>query len=163
MPLVATDGIVAVQIVAVQVSAPNRYGAATLNAIAQLSDFICSAPTLVAGDFNNNVVFDYRKSRGKKFCDVLSALGAHGLISAWHTYTGETHGEESAATLYYRRQADRRFHIDYVFLPASARIERVGIGTFEESVQAKISDHAPIVVDFTHAPSPDDRPAGGAE
>ncbi|MCG5236126.1 endonuclease/exonuclease/phosphatase family protein [Xanthobacter oligotrophicus] len=159
MPLVATDGIAAVQIIAVQVSTPHRYGAATLNAIAQLGDFIRSAPTLVAGDFNNSVAYDYRKPRGKRFCDVLSALDAHGLTSAWHAYTGEMHGEESAATLYYRRKADRRFHIDYVFLPASARIERVAIGTFEESAQAKISDHAPIVVDFTHAPSPMIAPA----
>lgn len=149
LPLVATDGATTLHIVAAQVSTPRRYGAATLNAIARLGDFMRSAPTIFAGDLNNNGVFDHRNASGNRFSDVVSALDAYGLTSAWHLYTGEKHGKESVSTLFHLWKEDRKFHIDYVFIPRTARVEGVAIGTFAETAGAKISDHAPVVVDVT--------------
>ncbi|MFG1201748.1 endonuclease/exonuclease/phosphatase family protein [Xanthobacter aminoxidans] len=143
MPLVASNGTTSFQIVAVQVSAKGRYVPAALNAIAQLSDFIRTEPTLIAGDFNGSVKFP----RKPPFGDVLAALGDLGLHSAWHGSMGEAHGQESRATYYRYLRAYEPSHIDYVFHPASLPVERITIGSFEASI--KISDHAPIVVDFS--------------
>lgn len=148
IPVVARKGSTTIHLVAVWVDSSRECGPPTLRALEQLEPFIKAAPTIIAGDFNHCVSMDKRKRPGKRFADVLSVLTSYGLASAWHSFRGEDHGSESAATLYWTWNAERPFHIDFVFHPQSLLVENVSIGTYEKYVPTKISDHVPVTVDF---------------
>lgn len=148
IPLIAHNGNQTVNLVAVWVDSSKECAPPTLRAVEQLKDFIAGAPTLIAGDFNHCVAMDRRKGPGRRFSDVLSMFESVGLASAWHGFTGEKHGAETAATLYWTWNADRKFHIDFVFHTASLSVKDVSIGAYETYVPTKISDHVPVVVDF---------------
>lgn len=96
-------------------------------------------PTVVAGDFN--------ASRSDAHLHNVRRLMALGLISAYHRFKGVEHtGEEADPTSYFLWQPSRPYHMDFVFVPESWRINSVDIGTFEEYTQSGLSDHVPIVV-----------------
>ncbi len=112
--------------------------------------FLTELPAIVAGDFNNNVIWHkpgYRINHGIS----VSILESYGLVSAYHARMGEAQGQETVPTLYWRdRKKDGpTYHIDYVFLPRIwlDRIRAFGVGTFEEWCGARLSDHVPVVVD----------------
>jgi endonuclease/exonuclease/phosphatase family metal-dependent hydrolase len=148
VPIVASNGATKIHLVAVWVDSSSECGPPTLRALKELRDFIAAAPTILAGDFNQCVAMDARKGPGRRFADVLSAIEGLGLESAWHATSGEKQGEESAATLFWTWNAERKFHIDFVFHSQSLTVGRAAIGTYENYVAAKISDHVPITVDF---------------
>src|SRR5579872_757250 len=89
----------------------------TLTALDRLEHFLAAAPTILAGDFNQSVVLDARHGEGQRFREVLKRLADRNLVSAWHTYSGELQGSEKSATLYWRWDRDKPFHIDFVFYP----------------------------------------------
>jgi endonuclease/exonuclease/phosphatase family metal-dependent hydrolase len=149
VPLVARNGNLTLHVIAVWVDSTKECGPPTLRAIQQLREFILAAPTIVAGDFNHCVAMDPRKSQGRRFSMILHALGNLGLSSAWHGFHNEDHGAESAATLYWTWNAERRFHIDFVFHSRTLQVSRAELGNFNTYVQARISDHVPLTVDFS--------------
>ncbi len=114
-------------------------------------EFLGAAPLILAGDFNNNVIWD-RPGWRINWMTTLNQLGNLGQISAYHAMTGEEQGREKMPTLYWRdRKKDGpTYHIDYVFVPR----DRVGairdcrIGRFEDWCGNGLSDHAPVVVDI---------------
>lgn len=121
-------------------------------AIARYRDEIQKVPTIVAGDFNNNVFWD-RPGWRINHAVTVEKLGGFGLTSAYHDLTGEAQGAETQPTLYWR---DRRvdgptYHIDYVFRPTSwsSGRERLSVGTFEDWVGNRLSDHVPLIWDVT--------------
>lgn len=74
-------------------------------------------PLIVAGDFNNNVIWDHRHG-ANKMSDIFDALEEFGLVSLYHGTRNAIRGEEEP-TLYWR---DRKahgptYHIDYIFAP----------------------------------------------
>ena len=146
--VIARKGSLALHLVAVWVDSSQECSPPTLSALARLQDFVRAAPTIIAGDFNHCVAMDKRKSPGKRFSDVLMALDELGLSSAWHDHRQEEHGQESAATLYWTWNRDRRFHIDFLFCSRSIGVEQSSLGTYEQFVPTKISDHVPLVVDL---------------
>lgn len=89
-----------------------------------------------------------RKGPGRRFADVLAAMTAAGLASAWHGFHGQEYGKETEATLYWRWSAGSRFHIDFVFHSRRLVASGVSIGSFETYVAAEISDHVPVVAEF---------------
>src|SRR5258708_9678083 len=127
--------------------------------------FLSEAPAIVAGDFNNNVIWHkpgYWINHGLS----VAILERYGLVSAYHERMAEKQGEESIPTLYWRdRKKDGpTYHIDYVFLPRTwlDRIRAFSVGSFEEWCGAGLSDHVPVVVDVAlEAPSPSQRLALG--
>jgi endonuclease/exonuclease/phosphatase family metal-dependent hydrolase len=149
LPLVAHKGSTTINLVAVWVDSSKECGPPTLRALEQLQHFIETAPTIMAGDFNHCVSMDKRKGPGRRFADVLSVMEESGLKSAWHSFHQEEHGAETAATLYWTWNAERRFHIDFVFHAQGLPAENVSIGTYEAYVSMKISDHVPVTVDFS--------------
>ena len=73
---------------------------ATLQAITHYQAFLGSVKlTVVAGDFNHNVIWDKPRATTANFRPVLDALEALGLVSAYHHLHNQLHGEESAHTL----------------------------------------------------------------
>ena len=132
---------------------PNSYkdGRGPLSrALSAYRAFINERPTVIAGDFNNNVIWD-RPAKVNNHGTNVSELAALGLQSAYHCAKAIEQGCEREPTLYWRnRKSDGpRYHIDYCFVPESwtKAISAVTICPFEDWVGAKLSDHVPLVVD----------------
>jgi exodeoxyribonuclease-3 len=111
--------------------------------------FIAECPTVVAGDFNDNSIWDGAKLNNHG--TNVRELGALGLRSAYHHARAVKQGCEPEPTLYWRNRTrdGPRYHIDYCFVPESwtKSIAAVTIGQFEDWVGTRLSDHVPVVVD----------------
>jgi exodeoxyribonuclease-3 len=112
--------------------------------------WLSERPSVVAGDLNSNVIWDKPGWRINHATQVKILEGI-GLVSAYHRFHGEAHGEETIPTIYWR---DRRidgptYHIDYVFIPEPwiAKLKGLAVGSFAEWCGAGLSDHVPIVVE----------------
>jgi exodeoxyribonuclease-3 len=120
-------------------------------ALTKYRGFLAERPSIVAGDFNNNVYW-HRPGWRINHVNAVATLEKLGLASAYHAIRGELQGEESVPTLYWRdRKKDGpTYHIDYVFLPALwlDRVREVAVGTFEDWCGSGLSDHVPIVVEI---------------
>jgi exodeoxyribonuclease-3 len=112
--------------------------------------FIQDGPAVVAGDFNDNVLWDKPKRVNNHGVNVR-ALTSFRLRSAYHQSRGIDQGQEPEPTIYWRdRTIDGpRYHIDYCFVPEYWIDESlsVKIGDFQEWVATGLSDHVPLVVD----------------
>lgn len=120
--------------------------------ISHYRDFIESGPTIVAGDFNDNVRWD-KPNKLNKHANNVAELAILGLQSAYHNNRGIGQGSEPEPTIYWRnRKVDGpQYHIDYCFAPDAwmASITFVALGTFDEWVAKGLSDHVPLIVDFS--------------
>lgn len=120
-------------------------------ALGRYKPFLSGHPTVVAGDLNSNAIWDKPGWRINHMATV-DTLESLGLVSAYHTVRGETHGRETIPTLYWRdRTKDGpTYHIDYVFLPDRwvDRVTGLSVGTFEGWCGSGLSDHVPIIVDI---------------
>jgi hypothetical protein len=125
-----------------------RYVKGIIRAVDCYRDLIAAQPTVVAGDFNSNTIWDYKRPEGQNHSGLVRELADLGLVSAYHQFYGEAHGSESRPTLFLLRKQARPYHIDYCFIPKawSAYLQSVEVGTFEAWV--KFSDHCPLVVDL---------------
>lgn len=119
-------------------------------AMVRYQEFLSDENSFIAGDFNNNTFWD--KLGWKLNHDTMVGKAAEmGMHSAYHMVQSEPHGAESIPTHYWRdRTKDGpTYHIDYIFGPAD-RIDRAvdfQIGTFEDWVGTKLSDHVPLVLE----------------
>jgi exodeoxyribonuclease-3 len=112
--------------------------------------FLADGPTVIAGDFNSNAIWDKPGWRNNHSA-LVGTLHAMGLISAYHAVTGEAQGRESTPTLYWRdRTRDGpTYHIDYIFIPEAWQpsILELRVGAFDDWCGNGLSDHVPVVVD----------------
>jgi len=104
---------------------------------------------IVAGDFNNSVIWD----RGKKSSNhrlTSEALAASGLVSVYHSLGAHEYGSEPHPTIYWRdRKIDGpRYHIDYVYAPKRWLDKDVTVQVGEFSPWVQLSDHVPLTVNF---------------
>ncbi len=106
-----------------------------------------SAPAIIAGDFNSNVIWD--KKHGKhKHSLLIDRLDALGLRSLHHELSREEQGREQLDTWYMYRKRDRGCHIDYAFVPRELIPgSALSIGDPEEWLTA--SDHMPLSVEIS--------------
>jgi len=120
-------------------------------ALTKYRGFMAERPSIVAGDFNNNVYW-HRPGWRINHANAVATMETLGLTSAYHAIRCEPQGKESVPTLYWRdRKKDGpTYHIDYVFLPAPwlGRVRELAVGTFEDWCGSGLSDHVPIVVDI---------------
>jgi exonuclease III len=109
--------------------------------------FIRGQDTLLAGDFNSNQIFDHRY-RPCNHTSVVEQLAQDGIVSLYHEYFHEIHGQESQPTFYLTKKVTRPFHLDYFFAPThwSQRVTRLTVGDFAE--WRPWSDHCPIFVEL---------------
>lgn len=119
-------------------------------------DFL-SDPCIVAGDLNSNAIWDKPGWRINHMAKV-AILEKLGLVSAYHTCTGEKNGEETEPTHYWRdRKKDGpTYHIDYIFMPRAwvGSIREFQVGTFEDWCGSRLSDHVPLLLDVAPSPGP---------
>lgn len=104
-------------------------------------------PVVIAGDWNSNKIWDYKRKVGCH-SDVVKILTDLGLVSAYHEKFGEEQGSETRPTFHLHRRANRPYHIDHVFIPRDwmPRLKAVDVGSFEQ--WSKLSDHCPMTVDI---------------
>jgi exodeoxyribonuclease-3 len=114
-------------------------------------------PLIVAGDFNNNASWAHvPEIRG--MATIRDALGARGLVSAYHWSRNVDHGREPEPTHYWREgtKSGHTYHIDYIFAPAAWAKSglRFEMGTFEDWCGNKRSDHVPLSIELPdHVPA----------
>ncbi len=103
--------------------------------------------SLFIGDMNNNVRWDHKTKKEWQWATYVEKLRKLDKHSVWHKTKGEEHGLESVSTLFWYRQPERGYHIDYVFgsesLIEKAKIE---IGAHQDWLMH--SDHVPLVLDI---------------
>lgn len=112
--------------------------------------FADERPVVIGGDFNSNKIWDGgRKVRSHSA--VVKLLLDRSLVSAYHTFFEEQHGEETRPTYYFWHRKNRSFHIDYVFVPLSwsSQIREVKVGTYK--TWRPTSDHTPMLVDIAES------------
>jgi exonuclease III len=124
-----------------------RYVRVTHAAVDHYQDFITSAPTIMAGDFNSNTIWD--KLHPKRSHSLLvEKLDELGLKSLYHEQNHEAQGQELTNTQYMYRHRDKGYHIDFAFLSNSL----LGGATMEigdPDLWLAQSDHMPIILDVT--------------
>jgi exodeoxyribonuclease-3 len=116
--------------------------------------FIQETDTVLIGDLNSNP----RSSEGNQRSQHVHRLGSHDwvvrslsdldLVSAYHYYFRQKHGQESAYTYFFARKLDRPYHLDYIFIPRRwlKRLKKVMVGKPETWL--KNSDHCPVTVEI---------------
>ena len=115
-------------------------------------DFLTGEKAVLAGDFNHNVRWD-KPGWASNFRETADILEGWGLVSAYHATTGEEFGKESAYTYYHAALNRAPYHIDYIFAPC-ARTKgsfKLGVGSREDWIDARLSDHVPLVLDIADA------------
>lgn len=122
-------------------------------ALHRYADFLADQPLVVAGDLNNNVIWD-KPGWLMNHHYVVDKLADHGLVSAYHAISGEAQGEESMPTHYWRdrKEDGPTYHLDYVFAPSPwvDHAREMEVGSFEDWCGSGLSDHVPVVVDVDH-------------
>jgi exodeoxyribonuclease-3 len=109
--------------------------------------FAGGQPVVMGGDFNSNAIWDSER-KVRTHSGLVELLQERNVVSAYHTFFSERHGEETRPTYYFWHRKDRCFHIDYIFVPHSwsSQISAVKVGTFKS--WRPTSDHAPMLVDI---------------
>jgi exodeoxyribonuclease III len=111
-------------------------------------------PGILAGDLNLFPTLDGDPTI-ESFAAVRNRLADLDYVSLYHYFFDEKFGAESRATHFHHFDADRPFHIDYCFASSSLlpRVTSVTVGTQDEWVRPRLSDHVPIIVDLDEEPS----------
>ena len=104
-----------------------------------------SLPVVAAGDFNSSPGVQGQERDSPWFLQHMR--DELGLVSAYHHFSGESHGAETRASYYHHWNESAPFHLDYCFVPEEwvDRLTRVEVGSFAAWPQ---SDHRPLTVDI---------------
>jgi exonuclease III len=125
----------------------SRYVRGVHARVVELRHVVRRRPTLIAGDFNSNTIWDKPRAPMDHSRFVTWMRDELGLVSAYHAHFGEAHGSESTPTYYHTWQEPKPYHIDYVFIPDAwrNRLANVNVGGYDD--WSKLSDHRPLLVE----------------
>jgi hypothetical protein len=115
-------------------------------AIAHYGAFLDAGPALMAGDFNANTRWD-RGARSSNHARTIAALEERGLRSAYHACSGAPAGAEPDSTIFWRKNREAGYHIDYCFAPR-AWLEGIRVTVGRPDEWLAVSDHMPMVVEL---------------
>lgn len=112
------------------------------------SDFLAgeSDLTVISGDFNNSVYWD-KPSSNTKFGDFMDQLESRGFVSAYHHHMRCARGAEPDASLWWMKNVNKTYHVDYTFVDHADAIASVTMGAAADWLA--LSDHSPMTVDLT--------------
>jgi exodeoxyribonuclease-3 len=129
---------------------PNRWQ--MLQALEAYEPLLRSQRCVVAGDFNNAVRWDGPR-KSSNHSSAVEKLSDLGLVSAYHTRSVASQGEEPDPTLFWMRHRDSPYHIDYIWLPKAwvPGLKAVEVGDFSTWVQSGLSDHVPLTIELDDA------------
>jgi exodeoxyribonuclease III len=106
-------------------------------------DWLRQRPTVVLGDFNMN-----EAGSGGKWRQLRKLLDSFGLVSAYHTASGESFGAETQHTHFHKGDSQKPFHIDYCFIPSEWSQGIRGVNVPPHAEWRDVSDHVPLIVDL---------------
>lgn len=118
-------------------------------ALSRYRGLLVRGDVMLAGDLNNNEVFDLERG-SRNFAPTVEALTGLGYVSAYHAHRDEAHGRETTPTHYNLYREHSPHHIDFCFVPADWPIDDVVVGDYEQWVSSAAewrSDHVPLIVD----------------
>ena len=106
-----------------------------------------NSPTILAGDFNSNTIWD-RPRREGNHTHVVKRLEEKGIYSSYHLHYKQSQGKEQHPTQYMYRHKDKPYHLDYCFVSADLadKLKSVEIG--DHKFWTQYSDHVPVMVTF---------------
>ncbi|MEJ6980533.1 hypothetical protein WG906_08740 [Pedobacter sp. P351] len=107
--------------------------------------------TLIAGDFNSNVVWD-EWDRWWNHSDVIRELEEIDIVSLYHTFTNEEQGRETKPTFYMHRKLERPYHIDFFFGSKGISDNLINLEISDIDQWLKLSDHLPMICEFRSQP-----------
>ena len=104
--------------------------------------------TLILGDLNSNVMWDYYKKEANH-TDVVNILDDFGIKSIYHRFNNVVQGKEVHNTLYMFRKEHKPYHIDYIFAGKywQRKLQNLDIGQYQDWIE--YSDHMPLIANFT--------------
>lgn len=111
---------------------------------------LISTMDIIAGDFNNNVVWDSgpsRKFAKGSFRDILTTLKSLGFNSLYHHSTSEGFGEETTASLFLQRNLEKPYHVDYAFA-AQPLLSNMRFEILKDPIYLQHSDHRPLLMNI---------------
>jgi exonuclease III len=128
-----------------------RYITQVWKAITYYDKLLTDKPTMFIGDFNSNVIWDYKKHKLGNHAGVVKMLENKGICSTYHVHHKQAQGREEHPTFYMYRHKDKAYHIDYCFVSADMieKLQSVEVG--EHDSWAKYSDHVPLIVTFENS------------
>jgi endonuclease/exonuclease/phosphatase family metal-dependent hydrolase len=124
-----------------------RYVRVIHAAIEHYQSFIHSAPTIIAGDFNSNTIWDKLHAESSH-TPLVAKLNAFGLKSVYHEVHDEEQGKELLNTQYMYRHRDKGYHIDYMFIP-SQFVGEITLRIGEPDEWLLVSDHMPLIAEIS--------------
>lgn len=124
-----------------------RYLQCLVDACVSYRSLLSSPRVVLAGDFNNNVVFDSPR-KPLKFVELLATLEAFGLRSLYHEQLGCEHGAEPDPTFFLYHRTKNPHHIDFIFADAEMCASGFSLTVGKHAEWGKSSDHMPLACDF---------------
>jgi endonuclease/exonuclease/phosphatase family metal-dependent hydrolase len=103
----------------------------------------------ISGDFNNSVFSDKPKGR-TKLATSWTMMESRGFVSAYHVHHPCERGAEPHPILWWIRNIDKPYHIDYTFVSRPEAIAAVTVGSHADWLAH--SDHSPMTVDLRVQP-----------
>lgn len=98
------------------------------------------------GDFNSNKIWDYKR-RGRDHSECVKILKSLNTHSLYHELTRDEQGSEKTPTFYLQKNPDKKYHIDYAFVPGCfLGRSKLQIGLIDEWLT--LSDHMPLFIDL---------------
>ncbi|MFN8414906.1 MAG: endonuclease/exonuclease/phosphatase family protein [Cytophagaceae bacterium] len=104
--------------------------------------------TFLVGDFNSSTIWD-QWDRWWNHSDVVNELKELEIESLYHYFTGEQQGKETIPTLYFQRNINKPYHIDYIFGAKKTINNLVKIEVGQPSKWLSISDHMPLYCELS--------------
>lgn len=151
LPLSVTGGHFDFTLFAIWANNPQdkdgQYITQVWKAIQYYDNLIRESKTILAGDFNSNTLWD-RPHREGNHSTLVDKLAEKNIFSTYHTFYGQTQGQEEHPTLFMYRHLDKPYHIDYCFASADfiERLIDVEVGLYNDWTHC--SDHKPLSVTF---------------
>jgi hypothetical protein len=118
-----------------------------IKAIETYQHLLRESETIIAGDFNQNVLFD--TPRGKvKYANWVSKAGELGLRSVYHFDRQCDQGCEPEKTFYLHHKEEKGHHLDYIFATEGMLKNGVTVEVGSFADWHKASDHMPLACTF---------------
>jgi exonuclease III len=151
LPLAVTGGKVDFTLFAVWANNPadkdGQYVTQVWKAIRYYDELLSTKPSILAGDFNSNTIWDRPKREGNHSA-VVQKLAQKKIVSTYHEFYKQEQGKEKHPTLFMYRHRDKPYHLDYCFASDyfMQKLEKVQVGTYRK--WTAYSDHKPLIVTF---------------
>ena len=103
---------------------------------------------IIVGDFNSSAIWDNESPKEYNHSEMVSILNEQYIVSVYHSLNHEKQGKEKTPTLYFTKNINKTYHIDYIFMKEKMirMIKSFFIGKYDEYI--KLSDHMPLFMEL---------------